>query len=687
MFAAPVDGEKGISHHPAPVFGAGVAKPKLDWPALLDELPQGLVVLGPKQELRHENAACRQLTGFGIAEQGGIEGWFSALCPDPGHREKVINSWREHIWRTQLTRTFTLRTADQKPKEIEFRSSLLRDGGITLTLEDVTEARRTGESLRHGKLKFRALFTHTRTGTVLIDRTGRIIDANPAFVSLSGIALKELRLSTLASLLHPDEGAALAEAEEAALRAQSGPEAPPLVSREVWLRARTGERRLRLTYCPVAEAPDPPAMGIYLFEAPDSDSETGRLQSRLRAVSRKAQALLNAVPDLVLLVEADGSIADFAPPPKPWRELSPDESWRGRPAAEAWPLLGHLLGKCRDRLREGGSAVHAEIRGPGAESYEFSVTLSPCGDGQALVVVRNLSEQRAARERDLWLSAAFARAPLAMLRLDTLGRVAAANAAAESLLGGGARSIGGAPFAKDSLPAGTLPEFVALEEEGQSRGSLLFLKPAPATERGGASPGPPGETARPSRERRQHAFRNQLQLVTSLFSLEPQNAEAREAFLKWQVRLRSVALACPYDDTRQVWVFPLLRDLADEICSLVGRGPGRREVIITGDEEPVLDVQTATPFALLLGDLMRLVLATRQPGPGPELYIHLRPHAEGGFSLTVRPGAQRHFTFTGRDSEIETLELLTEQIQGRLEATDAANPAKEWILIVPRARA
>ena len=29
------------------------------------------------------------------------------------------------------------------------------------------------------------------------------------------------------------------------------------------------------------------------------------------------------------------------------------------------------------------------------------------------------------------------------------------------------------------------------------------------------------------------------------------------------------------------------------------------------------------------------------------------------------------------------LELLTEQIQGRLEVTDRENPAREWILIVP----
>ncbi len=696
MFAAPIVGADGVSHHPAPVFAAGVPKPKLDWPALLDELPHGLVILGPKQELRHENAACRQMTGYGIAEQGGIEGWFSALCPDPGHLEKVINSWREHVWRTQLTRTFTLRTADQKPKEIEFRSSLLRDGGITITLEDVTESRRREDSLRHGKLKFRALFTHTRTGTVLVDRTGRIIDANPAFLSLSGIPLKELRLSTLSGLLHPADAAALAAEEDALLQEIPEPGVQGAIAREVWLRTRTrqpgrgadspgGEARFRLVYCPVGEAPEPPTMGIYLFES--SESEVDRVRSQLRALSKKAQALLNAVPDLIVLIGADGTIIDLAPPPTRWTELSPDERWRGLPAAEAWPALGSLLSRCGEAWGSEGRAVHAELRGSGGEAYEFSVTLSPCGEGQILAVVRNLSERRAARERETWQSSAFARAPLPILRLDTRGSILDANAAANGLLG--ADAAPGVFFSKEGLPEGTTADFLALEQEGKSKGSLVFLQPASKTT---ASKPVAEETKAPlagaasmiSRERRQHGFRNQLQLVTSLFSLEPQGVEAREAFLKWQVRLRSVALACPYDDAGTVWVLALIRDLADEVCSLLGRGPGRREVIVTGDEATTLDAQTSTPFSLLIGELMRLVLSSRQAGPGPELHVHLTGHPDGGFSLKVRPGANRRFIFTDRETEIETLVLLTEQIRGRLEPTDAGNPAKEWVLFVPQ---
>ncbi len=661
VFAAPG------AHHPLPAFAAGGSKVP-DWPSILDGLPFGLVVLGPRQELRHENEACRRLTGRGIAEAGGVESWLAALCPDPEHREKVVRSWREEIWRNQLTRTFTLRTAEQKPKEIEFRSSLLRDGGITLTLDDVTEARRAEESSRHGKLRFRALFTHTREGALLVDRTGRIIDANPAFLAMSGRTLKELRLAALSDLVQSESGEAEgADADPAPLR------------RVVRLRTATGERAMGSIRCSVGEPGEPSPMDIHLFDpAEPGDALADRIRSRLRVVAQKAQALLNAVPDLILLINEDGTLADFAPPPSPWPDLVPDEGWRGRPLSETWPVLGGLLEKCRPQVLGEARTVHAGIRATGEGGFEFSATFASCGDGQILAVVRNCSDERAARERELWQAAAFERAPLAMLRLDAQGRVANANAAAAALFGeGGAKPGEGGFLPSDSLPPGVVAEFLALEHEGKPRGSLVFLSPEPS------SP-PEAAVARSAQERRQHGFRNQLQLVTSLFSLEPQSAAAREAFLKWQVRLRSMAQACPCDDRTTVWLLPLVRDLADEVCSLVGRGPGRREVIATGDESLVVDATSAPALGLLMGELMRLALATRQSGPGAGLYIDARPHPGGGFRIAVRPGANRVFAFADREAEIETLELLADQLQGRLDPAEPGDSAKEWTLVVPR---
>lgn len=699
---------KVASHHAAPES----IPPLFDWTTATDHLPYGFILLGPGQELLHENATCHRMLGYGVKEHGGIEEWLSAACPDSRHRERVINSWREHIWRNQLTRTFTLKTAAQKVKEIEFRSSLLPDGGITLTLEDVTEKRRTEENSRHGKLKFRALFLHSETGTVLVDRTGRIIDANAAFVSLSGISVKDLRLSSLSELLHPKEAAELAGLVDT-FTATTDRGSDRSATLDVWLRTRQKEKRSRVTYCPIGEADGQTSMGIYLFSPVESATETEKLTARLRNVSIKAQALLQATPDLILLVDHDGIIADFAPPSSPWKELKPSDSWCRQPAETVWPVFGNLFQQCRRQVCEEGRTIHADIRGPENDGFEFAVSLSPCGDDQVLAVIRNQSEIRSLRERDFWQQGVFQNSPQPILRLDPQGVITKANAAANQLFGGSAETLTGIEFcqfftagesaldealhcARSGIGNWTshspmvsssgrdlkaTAEFLALEEGGKPHGTLVFVEEKKSV----AVLSAPTRTSHPiSRsERRSHGIRNQLQLITSLFSLEPQGKAARDAFLRWQIRLRSMAQASPFDQSDDVWVFPLLRNLADDVCSLIGRGPGRKEVIITGNEEITLDLQTAAPFSLLIGELMRLVLATRQTGPGPELYVNLRPHGGGGFQITVRPGTNRKFIFTDRDSEVEILELLTEQIQGRLEATDQQNPANEWVLILP----
>lgn len=699
---------KTEAHHPAPIFAAPpLPLPTPDWTPVLDSLPYGLLVLGPEQQVRHENAAFRQLLGHGVAEQGGIEGWFAAVCPDLSERETVIHSWREHLWRNQLPRTYTLKTAEGKSREIEFRSSLLPDGGITLTMEDVTKRKRSDDLLLHAKRKFRALFSSTATGTVLADRSGRIIDANPAFVALCGTSLKELRLTSLADLFHPDEATALARAEEAVARAsEEKPHEERSASLDLCLRTPVGEKRTRATYCPLGDGRVAPDMGIYLFNALDATPDRGDLAARLKSVSDKARALLQTVPDLVLLVDEDGKVSDFAPPPRPWDELSPDEGWRNRPAEEVWPVFGHLLRQCSARVLDEGRTLHADLRSPATGGFEFSVTLAPCGDRQILAVVRNQTALRSLRERERWERSAFLHSPFPTLRLDAGGRVADANTAAIASIGLAENALIGREFSSlvngdgrigpGAAPErgtgagqalGAVAEFLALEE-GTEKGSLVFFREIDRD----AKPPPPNPSAAPAgmaasgpslTERRQHAFRNQLQLVTSLFSLEPQGTEAREAFLRWQIRLRALALASPHEPGSSLWVAPLIRDLADQVCSLLARGPGRREVIVTGDDDLVVDPNTASPFALLLGELMRLALVDHRSGSGPALHIQIRSAPEGGFRLLVRPGNGRGFVFAGREAEIETLEVLAEQIRGRLEATDPARPAKEWILVVP----
>ncbi len=710
----------GTGHHLAPIISQIEKFEGLNWSSILDELPYGLAVFSPEQQVLHENDTFRELLGYSIQEKGGIEPWLRALSTDAAHAAKLIETWREYLWRNQLTQVFSLKSSNQKIREIEFRSSLLPDGGITLTIQDVTEKHRTQENLHQGKLKFRALFSHAETGIVLVDRTGRIIEANPAFLELSGQAPQELRRNTLAGLLHPRDAEALASEEAALFKStESTSPADRFVSRDIWLRSKEAEVKTKVTFCPIGDESPSRSMGIYLFEKPSTSNEANeQLATKLQALAIKAQALIASVPDLIILINPDLSISDYAPPAKAWEEISPDKTWRNKLITEVWPALGNLIEESLPRVLEGGENVCAEIRGENEELFSFEVNLAACGNNQTLAVVRNHSDLRRLTEGTDWLDDVFTKHCDAILICDATGRIQHSNDSAATLIGVSREELAGKRLGslyrsgpdegagfQQKIATGLsqsntwecrepivtsegeavkcTSEFQLISNRAKETLLMLTIQMGAEAEEKRLAPKPARPTdASLSRETTQHSFRNQLQLVTSLFNLEPQGVAARDAFIKWQIRLRSMAQALPYGGGSEVWVVPLIRHIADEVCSLTGQGPGRREVIVTGLETITLPIQTATAFSLLMGELVRLIVCEGQGGPGPELYLNLH-EAGDSIRLVVRPGTNRQFAFIDRESEIETLEILTEQIQGRLDVPEDADPSEQWELIVP----
>ena len=61
-----------------------------------------------------------------------VENWLGAACPNEEHRQEVHTLWREDVWRRQLTRVFSLATADGLLKELEFQPSGLPGGGLRI---------------------------------------------------------------------------------------------------------------------------------------------------------------------------------------------------------------------------------------------------------------------------------------------------------------------------------------------------------------------------------------------------------------------------------------------------------------------------------------------------------------------------------------------------------------------------
>jgi PAS domain S-box-containing protein len=228
----------------------------------LDSLPFGVLVLDELGAPLFQNQPLMRLLGRSVQKDESVEQWLAAACPNDTHREHIATLWREDVWRRQLTRTFTLATADGLLKDLEFQPAGMPGGGLLVSIQDATEKCRHEEQLRATEAKFRALLQEAPLPIVLMDKAGSVFEVNHLAEEMLGHPKNELRRHPLDRWLEPQSGIAHAKAlRDLRLRNQRS------ASLEVSILQDGSEPRpVRLHLAQVMDAEGEPHCTIHYFE-------------------------------------------------------------------------------------------------------------------------------------------------------------------------------------------------------------------------------------------------------------------------------------------------------------------------------------------------------------------------------------------------------------------------------------
>jgi PAS domain S-box-containing protein len=284
--------------------------------------------------------------------------------------------------------------------------------------EDLLEART--RELRESEAYYRALFESV-SDAVLVHDIG--FDGMPGtFIAANRIALERLGYSREDLLrLTPRDIAPESEFDELAAARASIASTGTAMFETVHL-SRDGRRIPVESHVSILKLGE---RRVAVSVARDL-SECRRVEEALKASEARNRALLAAVPDMMFVLDREGRFLDCHAP-DPHRFFVPRESFLNKHVAEVLPgeMAAITVGKLQALFQGGQAQVYEYQLDIGGEARSFEARMVIASENSALSIVRDITEQRRAREgerrhqadRDL-----IGRLALAAIKTDDLLR-------------------------------------------------------------------------------------------------------------------------------------------------------------------------------------------------------------------------------------------------------------------------
>ena len=189
-------------------------------------------------------------------------------------------------------------------KWVEISSGQDTRSRVLVSFVDITESKKAEESVRFSEAMYRGLFNTVLDGIFRTAPDGRMLSANPALIRMLGYPSEEqvLALNMRDLYLHPD----IREHNLAQLN-----EAGEVRDRELELKRADGTVVVALENSRVIRDAN---NELLFYEGTLTDiTERKRAEEALRASEAELQALLDAIPDVILVLDKYGRYLKIAP--------------------------------------------------------------------------------------------------------------------------------------------------------------------------------------------------------------------------------------------------------------------------------------------------------------------------------------------------------------------------------------
>ncbi|WP_025745968.1 PAS domain-containing sensor histidine kinase [Kallotenue papyrolyticum] len=333
------------------------------------------------------------------------------------HRPDILADVRRAL--AGAEHTSTIHTAGHV---FEVRWTPLREpqgevyGALGLAI-DMTERLQAETRLRELEMREQAIINGTTDAIFLKDRAGRYLLCNAATARLAGRTSAQVIGRTDAELF-PPEVALHSHATDQAVLSSGQP-----IEVEQLLESPQGPRTLLVVKTPYLDGEG--AIQGVIGIARDI-TERKQAEEALRQREATHRALIDALPDLIFLIDREGRYLDFKAP-RGYSTLVPPAQFLGRHLRETLPpeIVGPALQHIAAAVATGEPQIFEYELPSGDRPGFYEARLVPTATGELLALVRDISDRKRAERllrtaRDVYLTL-VEEAPMLVWRTDLQG--------------------------------------------------------------------------------------------------------------------------------------------------------------------------------------------------------------------------------------------------------------------------